>query len=193
MLLVFILLFLVFVAIITIKIKICIYADNNKNKFILKICIFYVIPIAKIDLKKIGKKVEYKYNNKFKGKINYTDVKKAIKVIKKGGYLNLERFNLNAEISAGDVIITSYIVAVSSSIVGILIRYFNFIVNKKNFKYKIKPIYENKKIFQFEFNCIISVTIVHITIILFRILHEWRREQNGRKSSYRRANGYNHE
>ncbi|MBP3707757.1 MAG: DUF2953 domain-containing protein [Clostridia bacterium] len=192
MLLVFILLFLI-VAIITIEIKIYIYADNNSNKFVLKIYVFYVIPIAKIDLKKIQKKVKYKYNNKFKEKINYKDIKKAIKVIRKYGYINLEKFNLIAEVSTGDVAITSYIVAISSGIVGFIIRYLNFIIDKKNFKYKIKPIYENKKIFHFEFSCIISSTIVHITCILFRILHEWRCEQNGRKSSYRRANGYNHE
>lgn len=192
MLLVFILLFMI-AAIITIKIKICIYADNNRNKFVLKICVFYIVPIAGFDLKKLQKKIKYKYNNKFKERINYIDIKKVIKVIRRSGYINLEKFNLNAEISTGDVIITSYIVAVSSSIVGFIIRYFNFIVNKKSFKYKIKPIYENKKIFHFEFSCIISSTIVHITSILFRILHEWRCEQNGRKSSYRRANGYNHE
>lgn len=192
MLLVFILLIFI-LAIITIKLKIFIYADNNSNKFVLQICTFYIIPIAKIDLRKLQEKLKYKYNNKFKDKINYIEIKKVIKIIKESGYLNLEKFNLNAEISAGDVIITPYIVAASSSVVAFIIRYFNFVVNKKRFKYKIKPIYENKKIFHFKFSCIISSTIVHIISILFRILHEWRCEQNGRKSSYRRANGYNHE
>ena len=115
-------------------------------------------------------------------------IKRGYNLLKKIKF-DLEKFKLKIDISTSDAVLTSYMVAIVSSFIGILLKVTNMQINYKNFRYIIKPIYQNEKILNIRFACIISTNLVHIITIICKSLIEWRCEDNGRKSPNRKAYG----
>ena len=187
LLVIFILLFFIML-ICSIEIKLIICVKDEKSSIHLKIYILKSILIGKINLKNSNKKI----NEKLKLKMQNVDKKELIKrgynLLKKIKF-DLEKFKLKIDISTSDAVLTSYMVAIVSSFIGILLKVTNMQINYKNFRYIIKPIYQNEKILNIRFACIISTNLVHIITIICKSLIEWRCEDNGRKSPNRKAYG----
>ena len=187
LLVIFILLFFI-ILLLSIQIKLIICVKNEKMTMYLKLYILKVILIGKFNLNKSNEKI----NEKLKLKMKNTDkkelVKRGYRLLKKVKF-NLEQFKLKIDISTADSVLTSYMVAVVSSFIGILLKITNMQINYKDFRYIVKPIYLNEKILNIRFACIISTNLVHIITIICKSLIEWRREDNGRKSSNRKAYG----
>ena len=175
-------LFVITLTIVSMKIKIVIQIQNNKFNMIMKFYIFGKLLVGKINLyknKKQNKKNKKKSTKKELIKLVYTIIKKA--------KTNLEFLDLQIDICTTDVILTSYSVAIISNTITFLLKKLK--VNYKSCNYKINPIYSNKKILNIKLKSIISANLVHIITIIYRNIKEWRCENNGRKTSNRRAYG----
>ena len=97
--------------------------------------------------------------------------------------------NLLIDIGTEDAIYTSYIVAIISSLIGILLK--KQFENNNN-KYIINPIYINKNILKLDLNCIFEIKLIHIICIIY-ILNKKRRDDKNGRTSHRRSYGYSYE
>ncbi|MBR3162861.1 MAG: hypothetical protein IKF17_02005 [Clostridia bacterium] len=121
-------------------------------------------------------------NNK---NLKLNNIKKAKKYLPKITYINLV-----ANIGTDDAVLTSYIVAAISSILGLLLK--KQIANSKNNKFTITPLYINKNLLNLEFNCIFETKLIHIIYIIY-ILNKKGRVNKNVRTSNRRSYGYSYE
>lgn len=174
-----------------ISIQLQITQELNKNKkvtdfaIIIKLYWFHIIKILQITInrKKSGNK---KKKNKFK--IN----KEIITLIKKSDY-KIEKLDLQANIGTENVIFTSLLTVILSTIISNILVKFSKIINKQHCKYNIHPLYNSVNTINFKLNCIISSNFVNIIIVAYKILMKERNEKNERRTSNRRAYGYGNE
>ena len=163
----------------------------NNYQIIIKILTLEKIPIFRLKInkakiEKLNKKTQIK--QKIEEKIKRQDFTKAIEMEKKYDLkklipeiyknIKLEVKNIDLKIGIGteNVILTSFIIPVISTILAFTI--------KRNFK--VKPIYENKNIIKFELNGIFSVKMIHI-IDTICILKKKRRVYKNERTSNRGA------
>lgn len=156
MLLVFFIGLLFLCIIISLKFKISIAIKNGKLDMFFYLYILNNALICKIDLMKYIRRKKYVQIKDNKKKIT---LKKIIKIIKKSD-LRLEKMYLNIDICTTDAILTSYTVAILANFIAYILKESNITINYKSCKYFINPIYENRKIFKLELNCIVSCTKV---------------------------------
>ena len=114
---------------------------------------------------------------------------KTIKKIKKH-MPNVTFINLISNIGTEDAILTSYIVAIISILLGVLLR--KQIQKSNNNKFIINPIYINKNLLNIELNCIFETKLIHIIYIIYILNKKGRVSKNGRTSN-RRAYDYSYE
>lgn len=166
---------------------------NNNYKIKLSISLFNKIKLlwVTLDKKKIEKisaSVKNRKLNieKFKGRIKLN--KNTLKTLTKIK-VNIEKIRLKIDIGLEDAPITSYIVAIISSIIGIILP----IVSKKirNYNYTITPIYNGKNQIKLELNSITSIKIVHIIYVIY-IISMKGRDENNERTSNRRSYGYSY-
>lgn len=188
MLLVFFIFVIIVVLIATTELRLFVSIKDMTSKSYLNIYILKSILIAKIDLTKNRKK--YKKNKKIQKQFKYLS-KNKIKLVKqiylmlKDFKLNLKEMDLKIDISTTDCILTSYAVFIVSNFIIFFIKLTNARINLKKFKYVINPLYVNKKIFNINFNCIITANFVHIISVLYKNFKKWRCDVNGNEASYR--------
>ena len=76
--------------------------------------------------------------------------------------MRFQKFNLKCEIGTEDVILTSALIVLISSIfsyyVGVIAKNFNY----KKHKYIFNPVYKNKNLLNVELNCIVNVRLFHV-------------------------------
>ena len=137
-------------------------------------------------MSKMYKKINLeKYNiSKVRDLINIRDLKDLTKP-----NIKVTKFNLNASIGTENVLVTSFLVVIFSTLISMLLTHVAENKNKDDFYYNIVPVYEDKNIYEVEFYCIIEVKMVHI----INILVKKRRVGINERSSNRRAYGYSHE
>ena len=155
------------------------------------------IYITEEKLKKINIKNKLKINIKnlnykkiidmFKNNegISLKDIKKIKKCIP-----NVKYINLLVDIGTEDAIITSYIVAFISSIIGIVLR--KTIPISKDNRFIINPVYKNKNLLNLELNCIFEIKLIHIIYIIYILNKKGRDGKDGRTSD-RRSYDYSYE
>lgn len=152
---------------------------------------FYLLGIVKIAKIRITKE----RINKLNIKQDFKDVEKDIKLVKnvhpieiiKKLKIKLEKITLYLEIGTDECVWTAYIVAIISSIIGIIMG----VTNPKTKGFRVLPLYNFGNSIKFNLNCIINVKIVHIIYVIY-ILLKRRRKDNGRTSN-RRAYDYSYE
>lgn len=181
------------IGICTLKIKLFIYIDGHIHKYYAKLYLFSFLRIGKFDLSKFNNKYKYNWNKKLKGAIDFKLIKKQLKEVKRNRKIKLEKLSIKADICITDAVLTSYFAALISAFIPLIIRLFNFKINYKKFFYRINPIYDSKKVLNIKVQCIISANLVHIISTISKTMKEWRSEENGRKSSNRRAYGHCYE
>ena len=192
MLLVFIILVFI-IAIITLKLKLFISVKNSSKDIKLKFYVFNKVLIGRIDLNKTNRNFGKKINSNIQKKLKKIDIGGLVSDSLKKSNIQLECIKLKADICTTDAVLTSYLVAVVSSVIAILIRLSKAKIDYKNFYYKINPVYINKKILNIRLKCIISINFVHIITTIARSIKEWRRDKDGGKSPNRRAYGNRNE
>lgn len=190
MLLLVIFIFLLII-ILTTRFKLVIEINNEKNEIALKVYILFLFCIMKINLNKLRNSTK---NEKLKKRLTkFTKSKKEIfRYIYK--YINrfnikLEKLKLNINLSTSDPALTAYSVAIISTIITFILKYFKINIDLKNCSYKINPIYIEKPLLKINIFCIISINMVHIIYIITRNFKKWRCDFNGRTTSNRRAYG----
>lgn len=195
MLLLVIFIFFLLLMIITTKFKLIIKVKDEKKEAILKVYILHFICIANINIDKL-KNISQK--NKLKKKFN--NIEKSKNKIIKNIYdelinlkIYLEKVDLDINISTSDSAFTAYVVATISTIITLVLKFFEENINLKKCNYKVNPIYIDKPLLKINFLCIISIDMVHIINIIVRIFKKWRCDFNGRTTSNRRPYGNCHE
>lgn len=163
----------------------------NNYQIIIKILTLEKIPIFilkinKSKIEKINAKTHLK--QKIKEEIQKQDIAKAIEMEKKFDlkklipevYKNIkletENINLKIDIGTENVVLTSFIIPIISTILAFTV--------KRNFE--VQPIYQNKNIIKFELNGIFSVKMIHI-IDTICILKKKRRVYKNERTSNRRT------
>lgn len=105
----------------------------------------------------------------------------------------LSYFYLESKIGVEDVIATSFLVTIISSIISILLPHMVKKYEKDKYHYKIVPLYINKNVYEIKFDCIIEMKMVHIINILYYFLKKRRGENHEQRASNRRSYGYSYE
>ena len=129
--------------------------------------------LQKIDIQKLSKKVS----------INKEDLKvlKHIKPV-------IEKLQLYIDLGTEDAVLTSYLIAIIASIIGIALPHITQDIN--NCKYLVNPLYNGKNQFNMDLNSIISLKIVHIMYVIYILIMKGRDENE--RTSDRRAYGYSY-
>ena len=121
--------------------------------------------------------------------IEKPSINELIKIIK-NIKIRLLQLNLKIDIGTEDAIFTSYIVAIISSMLGIVLPHLSKeYIN--NCRYLVNPKYENKNEYEIFLDCIIRIKIVHIIYTMFKIIKKGR-DKNERTSN-RRSYAYRYE
>ena len=106
-------------------------------------------------------------------------------------HIKLEKLKLNLSFDTEDVNITSYSTVFFSTFIGTLIGICGN-NNNNNYKFIITPVYNNKKFFIINLNCIFKVKLVHIINVIFLIIQK-RSEVKYARTSNRRTYDYSNE
>ena len=100
-------------------------------------------------------------------------------------------FKLSINIGTTDAVLTSYLTAAISSIVGIILPHITKIKDIENCSFLVNPKYQNKNEYYIYFDGIIYVEIVHI---IFSMLNFVKKGSNkNEQSSNRRSYAYSNE
>ena len=110
----------------------------------------------------------------------------------KKSHINLEQVNAKIQIGTEDVILTSAIVGILASAIGIVLGQVIKKYEEGKYRYVILPYYNRKNIFQAELNCIIYVKLVHIIYVIY-MLSKKRSENKHERTSNRRSYDYSYE
>lgn len=147
-------------------------------------------------LRALNKKV--RINEKLQ-KINVKDIKKdlpdksEIKELGKKLNVRLEEFHFHLEIGTKDVIITSAIITVLASFIGILLPKWIKQYHHEKYNYTIMPIYQNRNAIKLSLSCIIQVKVIHIINIIFALVKKRKESKKHERTSNRRSYDYSYE
>ena len=144
----------------------------------------------KIDKEKV-KKFDIKNINFNKMKNEIPSKEESKKILEK---LNIElsKIDLRVDIGTENVIITSAIIVIISTLLGIILAKTIKKYERDKHKYLIYPIYQNKNLIKVQLNCIIKVKMVHIISVIYILLKKRRVDKNERTSN-RRTYDYSYE
>lgn len=155
---------------------------NEKLKIYFEFYIFNIklahIKINPNNIKKIYNK-QKSMIKKIKEINNYAEIKDVL--LKK---VKLKNLLLDINIGTGNVILTTYIIVILSTILSsILPLYIEGEIKKNN--YAVKPIYSNEISYKITLNCIMTIKTVHIIHIIYLYLKKRRDEKYVRTSNRR--------
>lgn len=140
--------------------------DNNK--------------ISKISKKKVVQKRvdKIKKDNNYIKKISWQILYNVIKQLKQK--LKIDTLKLQLYIDTEDVILTSYIVGITSIVIPNIIRSNIKKFNKRKYELKIFPLYQNRNYINLILNSIISIKVVHI-INMFKVMGGVKHERTSNR------------
>lgn len=150
------------------------------------------IEINKEKISRLSKKLKLKEKIDFKKVEKGIPNKKERKKLQEKLDIKLNEFHLKAEIGTYDVIITSAIIAVISSAIGIVMAKLIDNYKKEKYEYIIMPVYQNKNVINLSLNCIIQVKMVHIISIIFTLLRKRKEKSKYVRTSNRRSYDYSY-
>ena len=190
----------------TIQIKITnLILENKKerdvkrinNSYKIKIGIYFLnkIPILWINLN--SKKIKKISSSKSLPKVDFQKLKnkeninKKIVNLIKNIQIKVKNIKLNVNIGTIDAILTSYLVAVIASVIGIILPHITEKNNINTCYFIVNPKYQNKNEYNIKFEGIIYIKIVHI---IFSMLNFVRKGSNeNERTSNRGTYAYSNE
>lgn len=156
----------------------------------------FIKTMCSVDFGKVTKKIEKKIQDRVIKDYKSFNILNFIKVLLKELKLEILKFNLSFKFGASDIMVTTYTVPIISTLISFILKLtvkdINLKNKRKDYYYKIEPVY-NKNIINLRLNCIINVKIVHIINIIYIFLIKKRRSDKYERTSYRRSYGYSHE
>lgn len=177
------------------KLHIIKYPEDFRIEFESKIGIYLLNKLRLLELTIDDDKIKEEYRS---GRIDLTKLKNnkqfnkdAIKLLKKIEY-TIEKLKFKGYIGTENAAFTALVTTFINAIISILIAKKVNKYKKENYHYQIDTVYINQNIVNLEFNCIISIKIVHIINILYIYLKKGRVKKNERTSN-RRAYDYSYE
>lgn len=183
-------LLIIFILISTIKIEIKEVRASNamkiKSNYVIKISArlmnklkWISFEIDKIKIKKFAKKIHLEKIDiqKLERNINVYDIKQIINIRPKLTYLNLD-----VSLGVEDVILTSYIIPIISTIISIILPHVTKDNKIKNINYKILPLYNNKNIYDIKLDTIIEIKVINVLNAMYKIY------RNGTYYQYKKLN-----
>lgn len=125
------------------------------------------------------------YPNKFSKnvKIDYKKIFKILNFIQEKQIIKIEKFIFSLEVGTQNPIISSYIIAIFSSILSYILARYIPKYNKTKYNYHLTPLYINKNTFNLSINCITSIKLVHIIYMIYVLRKD--DDKNGRASNRR--------
>lgn len=141
--------------------------------------------IEKLSHKIKWKSIDFK---KMEQNVETEDLKQVKKLQPKLSY-----FHLESKLGVEDAIATSFLVAIVSVIISVLLPHIVKKYEENKYHYKIVPLYVNKNVYEIKFDCIIEIKMVHIINILYYFLKKRRGESHEQRASNRRSYGYSYE
>ena len=163
-------------------------------KLNIKIYLFNKIKIfsIKIDSSKLRKsKLAQKIQNKMKTEKIDLSFSDGLEIIKKSK-MELEFFKTNIKIGTEDIIFTSFIVTILSSLLGIGLAKAIKKYTENKFYYSILPVYGKNNMLDIDLNCIINVKLVHIIYVIY-MFSKKRSEKKYERTSNRSSYDYSYE
>ncbi len=156
----------------------------------------FVKRISNINLGRVTKRLEKRLKDKVMLDYKNFNILNFVKVLSKEIKPEILKFKLNLKIGIEDIMVTTYVIPIISTLISFILRLtvkdVKFKNKKREYYYKIEPIY-NKNIINLRLSCIINVKIVHIINIIYIFLIKKRRSDKYERASYRRSYGYSHE
>lgn len=139
-----------------------------KDKYEVKIILYFLEKIPILWFRLNNERIRKISNSKQLEKIDLKAIEKNIKLNKatiqtiKNMKIKISKLNLRIDIGTEDAILTSYLIAIIASLIGIILPH--IVKNNKmnNCKYIVNPIYQNRNIYHVNLDSIISIKIVHI-------------------------------
>ena len=119
-------------------------------------------------------------------KLNISLKSEDMDIFKKS-HINLEKIDTKIQIGTEDVIITSAIVGILASAIGIALGKVIKRYEEGKYRYVILPYYNSKNTFQAELNCRIYVKLVHIIYVIYMLskkMNENKHERTFPKNTY---------
>ena len=107
--------------------------------------------------------------------LKLTDIKEILGIKPKISYLNLK-----LKVGVEDVLLTTYLVPIISTLLSVLLPYTVERENIKNIKYKIEPVY-NKFFYSVELDIILDIKIISALNCAFRLYHNKRMQEQKNK------------
>lgn len=183
-------LLIIFILISAIKIEIKEVRASNamkiKSNYVIKISArlmnklkWISFEIDKVKIKKLAKKIHLEKIDiqKLERNINVYDIKQIINIRPKLTYLNLD-----VSLGVEDVILTSYIIPIISTIISIILPHVTKDNKIKNINYKILPLYNNKNIYDIKLDTIIEIKVINVLNAMYKIY------RNGTYYQYKKLN-----
>lgn len=200
MLLVFFILLIICLLIISLRFEIEIenfeYSNYKKqipDNFKVKFRIFIINKLKILELKINKEKMKKIYS---KQKLEKIDTKKMMRKLPKSNkekikileMLKLKKIKLYLEIGTEEIMLTTMIIPILSSVFTVI---FSMACNPKDCYYKVIPIYIDKNIYKINLDCIISIKMIHIIVIMWKFLR--KRVDTNERTSNRRPYAYRYE
>lgn len=169
---------------------------KNKSEYKVEVSLYFLGKIKWISTNLNNKKMKNMYSKMQLEKIDFNKIRKDfelenLKEIKRVKP-KITFLNLDINIGTEDVLITSFLVFLISTFISIILPYTIKKYEKDKYNYQIKPIYENKNVYNIKFDGIFELKMVHIINIIYIFTKKRRVEKNG-QSSNRRSYGYSYE
>lgn len=168
---------------------------NNSYKIKIGIYFFNKIPILWINLN--SKKIKKISSSKSLPKVDFQKLKnkeninKKILALIKNIQIKVKNIKLDVNIGTIDAVLTSYLVAVIASIIGIVLPHITEKNNINTCYFIVNPKYQNKNEYNIKFEGIIYIKIVHIIFSMLNLVRKGSNENE--RTSNRRAYAYSNE
>jgi hypothetical protein len=167
-----------------------------KDKFEIKISLKFLKKIPILWMKLNNKKMRKMYNSKQLEKIDFKKLQNKVPLnmqsleMIKNIKIKISKLKLRIDIGTEDAVLTSYIIAILASIIGIILPH----LAKKNINdcnYIVNPKYQNKNEYHISLDGIICIKVVHIIYSMLVFIKKGR-DKNERTSN-RRPYAYSNE
>lgn len=129
-----------------------------------------------------------KIKNKFLKQENIKDKKQNLKFefdIVKQLNPKLQSIDLNLNLGTEDVVLTSFLICIIAIVISMMLAKTIKKYDKDKYKYIVMPIYNDKNSIKIILKSIISIKLVNIISIIFRLL--FRRDKSDKRTSNRGA------
>ena len=144
---------------------------NNKYKIVFSMIIlkkvkWLLIKIDKRKLQRIINKIHLEKINikKLEREFNIKDIKELSKIEPK-----IRNLNMDATLGLDDVILTSYLIPIISTIFAIIMPYVVQRKDVKNIKYNLKPLYNMKNVYDIKLDICIEIKVMDILNVFYNI------------------------